>query len=81
MSINAKITAAVVIYIFLFSSSIFLLAGPASASDYVSNYVRIPAVQTSPPKVGAGPTTPPVIVCEYAPVRMIQIKSATAFWE
>jgi hypothetical protein len=81
MSINAKLTAAVVIYIFLFSSSIFLLAEPASASDYVSNYVRIPAVQNSPPKVGEWLTTPTVIVCEYAPVSKVQINSATAFWE
>ena len=81
MSNRAKIALSFVGCMFLFSWSIFLLAEPASAGNYVSNYVRIPAVHNAPPKVGEWLTTPTVIVCEYAPVSKVQINSATAFWE
>ena len=81
MSIDAKVVLSFVGYVVLFGMSIFLLAAPVSASDYVSNYIKIPAVQNTPPKIGKWLTTPTVIVCEYAPISRAQINSATAFWE
>lgn len=81
MSNNSKIVLSFVGYLFLFSWSIFLLAEPATAGDYISDYIRIPAVQNAPPKVGKWLATPTVMVCEYAPVSRVQINSATSFWE
>jgi hypothetical protein len=81
MSNGAKVALSFVGYVVLFGLSIFLLAAPVSASDYVSNYIKIPAVQNTPPKIGKWLTTPTVIVCEYAPISRAQINSATAFWE
>jgi len=81
MSNGAKVVLSFVGYVVLFGLSIFLLAAPVSASDYVSNYIKIPAVQNTPPKIGKWLTTPTVIVCEYAPISRAQINSATAFWE
>jgi hypothetical protein len=71
----------VVVYTFLITFSICSLSSPSGASDYVSNYTRIPAVQKTPPKVGTWFRTPTVIVCEYAPVTETQINSAVAFWK
>ena len=81
MSNGAKVVLSFVGYVVLFGLSIFLLAAPVSASDYVSNYIKIPAVQNTPPKIGKWLTTPTVIVCEYAPISRAQINSATAFWD
>jgi hypothetical protein len=68
-------------YVFLFGSSVCMLVQPVGASEYVSNHIRIPAVQNAPPKVGEWYTTPTVIVCEYAPISKVQINSAVNFWE
>jgi hypothetical protein len=68
------------IYLALITFSICSLAVPSDASDYVSTYIRVPAVHDTPPKVGAWSTTPTVIVCEHAPISQVQINSATAFW-
>ena len=73
--------ASVVVYIILITFSICSLSTPSTASDYVSNHIKVPAVQNAPPKVGAWYSTPTVIICEYAPVSKAQINSATAFWE
>ena len=68
-------------YVFLFSWSIHLLAVPANASDYVSNFERVPLVEDMPPKVGVWKLTPTVIICQYAPISETQIKNAVDFWE
>jgi len=81
MGVYVRIFAGVSIYLTLVAFSICSFAGPSSASNYISNYIRIPAVQNSPPKVGEWFATPTVIVCEYAPVSRVQINSAIAFWE
>ena len=81
MSNYSKVAALVIVYVSLITFSICSLSVPSVASDYVSNHIRVPAVQNSPPKVGTWYTTPTVIVCEYAPVSKVQINSATAFWE
>jgi hypothetical protein len=81
MSDIIKIVLSFVGYAILFSWSVCMLAEPAAASDYVGNFERIPLVQDRPPKVGVWKLTPTVIVCEYAPVSHIQIRSAVSFWE
>jgi hypothetical protein len=61
--------------------SVGMLAQPANASDYMSNFQRIPAVENRPPQVGHWDHTPTIIVCEYAPISETQIRSAVSFWE
>lgn len=51
------------------------------ASDYVSNFERIPAVQNRPPQVATWKRTPTVIVCEHAPISKSQVNSAVKVWE
>jgi len=58
-----------------------VLIQPAYASDYISNFERIPAVENRPPQVGHWNQTPIVLVCEHAPVNEVQIRSAVRFWE
>ena len=61
--------------------SVCILAEPAAASDYVSNFERIPLVENRPPQVGSWSLTPTVLVCEYAPVSEAQTRSAVSFWK
>tara|TARA_R110002020_G_scaffold290704_1_gene506138 strand:+ start:123 stop:707 length:585 start_codon:yes stop_codon:yes gene_type:complete len=77
----SKIVLSFVGYAILFSWSVCMLAEPAAASDYVANFERIPLVQDRPPRVGYWKLTPTVIVCEYAPVSEVQIRSAVSFWK
>lgn len=51
------------------------------ASDYISNFKRIPAVENRPPQVATWKSTPTVIVCDHAPVNEDQIQKAIAFWK
>jgi len=81
MSDITKIALAFMGYAILLSWSLCLLAEPAAASDYVGNFDRVPAVEDRPPKVGKWKFTPTVIVCQYAPISEVQIRSATSFWE
>ena len=81
MSNYSKLAFLVIVYIILITFSVCSLSVPSSASDYVSNHIRIPVVQNAPPKVGEWFTTPTVIVCKYAPVSKEQIKNATTFWQ
>jgi len=81
MSDTIKIALCLIAYTFLFSWSVFLLAEPAAASEYVSNFERIPLVENRPPKVADWLLTPTVIVCEYAPISRAQAQSAVRFWE
>jgi predicted Zn-dependent protease len=58
-----------------------MLAEPAAAGDYISNFARVSAIQNRPPQVGKWHQTPAVIVCELAPISEIQINSAVQFWK
>jgi len=53
----------------------------ATASNYVSNFERIPAVENRPPRVATWKRTPTVVVCQYAPVEKDQISKAVKLWE
>ena len=81
MSDITKILLSFVGGAFLFSWLLCSMAQPAVASDYISNFKRIPLVENRPPQVGTWQLTPTVIVCEYAPVSEAQIKSAVNFWK
>jgi hypothetical protein len=81
MSDITKIVLSFLGYAILFSWSVCMLAEPAAASEYVSNFERVPLVENRPPHVGAWGLTPTVIVCEYAPISQVQINSAVNFWK
>ncbi len=68
-------------YIICFGLFTGLTSSPASAGDYVSNFTRIPLVESRPPQVGTWKLTPTVIVCQYAPVERQEIDKAVDFWE
>jgi len=68
-------------FIKAFICCIILFISPALASDYVSNFERIPAIQNRPPQVATWKRTPTVIVCDYAPVKESEILTAVKFWE
>ena len=57
------------------------LISPTFASNYVSNFERIPAIENRPPQVATWKRTPTVIVCEYAPVTKDQVSKAVEMWE
>ena len=80
MSDITKIVLSFVGYAILFSWSVYVLAEPAAASDYVSNFERIPLIDDTPPHVATWGLTPTVIVCEYAPISQVQVNSAINFW-
>lgn len=69
------------LYVVCFGLSIVWLAEPAGASDFNSNYDRIPLVHNAPPQVATWALTPTVIVCEHAPVSQRQIIKAVNFWK
>jgi|10_taG_2_1085330.scaffolds.fasta_scaffold212703_1 hypothetical protein len=77
--IKLVVSLAVSALIFGFSAS--MLADRAIASEYVSNFTRLPLVENRPPQAGTWKLTPTVIVCEYAPVERQEIDKAVAFWE
>jgi len=60
----------------------FMMCSPPTsvASDYHSNYEKIPAVNKNPVQAGQWRTTPTVIVCKYAPISETHIHSAVSFW-
>ena len=60
---------------------IFMICSTSDASEYHSNYEKIPAVNKTPVQVGKWSLTPTVIVCEYAPVTETQIDAAVSFWK
>jgi len=57
-----------------------VLSTVSLASDYVSNFERIPAVQNRPPQVAIWKRTPTVIVCDRAPISKSQVDSAVKVW-
>ena len=81
MSDIMRIALSAIIYVVCFSMSIVLLAEPATAGAYVSNYDRIPLVNNQPPQVAKWGRTPTVIVCEHAPVKRSEIDKAVRFWK
>jgi hypothetical protein len=50
------------------------------ASEYVSNFERVPAIRGRPPQVATWKRTPTVIVCNHAPISEQQIDSAVKIW-
>ena len=68
-------------FIKAFICGIILFISPALASDYVSNFDRVPAVQNMPPQVARWKRTPTVVVCEYAPVTKSDVDKAVQFWK
>jgi len=76
-----RLVICLVAYATLFSLSAGMLAGPASAGDYIANFERIPAIENAPPQVATWKTTPTVIVCEHAPVSRTEIDRAVRFWK
>ena len=81
MSDIMRIALGVIIYVVCFSMSIVLLAEPATAGPYISNYDRIPLVNNQPPQVAKWGRTPTVVVCEHAPIKKPQIDKAVRFWK
>tara|TARA_R110000824_G_scaffold256734_1_gene445780 strand:+ start:320 stop:904 length:585 start_codon:yes stop_codon:yes gene_type:complete len=81
MSRGNKIVLSLVGGAFLFSWLVCMPQRPAIASDYVSNFERIPLVENRPPQVASWSLTPTVIVCEHAPISQTQINSAVNFWK
>ena len=67
--------------ILLIVTIITALTGIAIASDYVSNFERIPAIRDRPPQVAEWKRTPTIIVCEHAPVKEENISKAVKMWE
>tara|TARA_R100001509_G_C4823295_1_gene200626 strand:- start:4 stop:591 length:588 start_codon:yes stop_codon:yes gene_type:complete len=70
----------IVLVIALWIGSLFLFT-TAVASDFNSNYERIPLVHKAPSQVASWELTPTVIVCEHAPVTQRQITKAVNFWK
>tara|TARA_R110002020_G_scaffold76558_1_gene193887 strand:+ start:558 stop:1154 length:597 start_codon:yes stop_codon:yes gene_type:complete len=81
MSDITKIALSLLTYAVLFAGSVYMLAEPAVASDYIGNFERVPAVENRPPQVAMWSTTPTVSVCATAPISEIQINSAVQFWK
>ena len=73
-----KLTIALTTIIFLSATCV---SYSVQASDYQSNYEKIPAVNKMPPRVANWAYTPTIVVCEYAPITDVQIQSAIAFWK
>ena len=76
-----KIGLGVALYIVSLVLSIALLAEPADAGSYVSNYDKIPLVNNYPPQVAKWGLTPTVIVCEHAPLTKREADKAVKFWK
>ena len=76
---SAFVRAAIAVLVIIFCATI--PAVQSLASDYVSNFERIPAVQNRPPQVATWKHTPTVIVCEHAPITKTEIKKAVQFWK
>ena len=67
--------------VFICTVLIQLSVPEATASNYVSNFERIPAVENRPPRVATWRRTPTVVVCEYAPIEKDQVLKAVKLWE
>lgn len=52
-----------------------------TASEYVSNFQRIPLIEESPPRVANWKNPPTIIVCDGAPISKYKINKAVKFWE
>ena len=78
---TVRFLVSVVLYFVLMTYSIVSLVEPVDASEPLANYPRIPAVSNIPPQVAHWSRPPTVLVCEYAPISEVQIKSAIKFWQ
>ena len=65
----------------LFSSAMYVLAPRSVASEYISNFEKVPAIQNMPPQVATWKRTPTVVVCEHAPLTEKQTHAAVKFWK
>jgi hypothetical protein len=59
----------------------YVSAPQSVASEYISNFKKVPAIQNMPPQVATWKRTPTVIVCEHAPVTEKQAQAAVKFWK
>ena len=64
----------------LWIGSLFLFT-TAVASDFDSNYERVPLIHSAPSQVATWSLTPTIIVCEHAPISQRQIVKAVNFWK
>jgi hypothetical protein len=78
---NLKIAFGMLLYFVCFGLSIVLLAEPAGASNFDSNFDRIPLIHNAPSQVASWGLTPTVIVCRYAPINQRQIIKAVNVWK
>ena len=76
-----ELWTSILLCIALLSWSLCVSPGVSFASDYVSNFERIPAVENMPPQVAVWKRTPTVIVCKYAPVSKSEATAAVKFWK
>ena len=81
MKVYAKALLSIIVYLLLLSWAIPNLSVTAHAASPVANYRRVPTIQDAPPQVASWSRPPVLIICEYAPVSEIQVKSAVKFWE
>lgn len=70
----------IVFVVALWIASLFLFTS-AAASDFDSNYDRIPLIHNAPPQVASWSLTPTIIVCEHAPLSQRQVVKAVNFWK
>jgi hypothetical protein len=79
---NSRLCSLLILGATLLASFVLVVhSQTAYATDYISNFERIPAVSDRPPRVATWARTPTVIVCEYAPVTETQIKAAVDVWK
>ena len=69
------------IIVLLVAITIIVFTNHTQASEYVTNFQRIPAIERSPPKLADWTYTPTVLVCEHAPVEESDVRRAVRFWE
>jgi hypothetical protein len=81
MSDNVRITLAALLYTLFVIWAMISLIAPAEATDYVGNHVKIPTVHGAPPQVATWSKAPKILVCQHAPISMVQAHSAKRFWE
>ena len=76
-----RLIGCVIACVALFSLAMYGSAPNGNASEYISNFEKVPAIQNMPPQVATWKRTPTVIVCEHAPVTEKQIHAAVKFWK
>ena len=77
-----RLALCLIIYVLLFGGLLAIPPiQPAVASNYISNFERVPLISNRPPQAATWRRTPTVIVCDHAPISETQIRAAVKFWE